>query len=128
MKTLEGKTAFITGAASGIGLGIATALAEASVNVMLCDLDDQRLADAVEALKRTNAHVAGVRADVSMRNELAGAAETAVARFGKIHIFASNAGVGGGSGPYGFWSESSWDWTLAVNLMGAVWESKCSVR
>src|SRR6185437_3857181 len=64
VKDLGGKTAFVTGAASGIGLGIATALAQAGVKVMLCDIEDAALERAVAELKLTNADVDGVRADV----------------------------------------------------------------
>ena len=60
MKDLAGKTAFVTGAASGIGLGIATALARAGVKVMLCDMEDASLAAAVEALRLSSADVDGV--------------------------------------------------------------------
>ena len=70
MKTLAGKTAFVTGAASGIGLGIATALAQAGVKVMLCDIEEAALRNAVAGLKATNADVDGVRADVSLKGEL----------------------------------------------------------
>src|SRR5579859_7912818 len=74
MKDLAGKTAVVTGAASGIGLGIATALSQAGVKVMLCDIEDAALTKAVEGLKRTNADVDGVRADVSLKPELQAAA------------------------------------------------------
>src|SRR5208282_499421 len=59
MKDLAGRTAFVTGAASGIGLGIATALAQAGVKVMLCDIEEAALARAVEGLKLNNAGVSG---------------------------------------------------------------------
>jgi len=65
MKDLAGRTAFVTGAASGIGLGIATALAQADVKVMLCDIEEAALARAVEGLKLINADVDGVKADAS---------------------------------------------------------------
>jgi len=120
MKDLAGKTAFVTGAASGIGFGIASALAQAGVKVMLCDIEEAALTAALEKLKATNADVDGVRADVSLRGELAAAAEATVARYGKVHILVNNAGVGGG-GPYGMWSEAAWDWTLGVNLRAVVW-------
>src|SRR6201988_2361143 len=55
MKEVAGKTAFVTGAASGIGLGIATALAQAGAKVMLCDIEEAALAEAVEGLKETKA-------------------------------------------------------------------------
>ena len=70
MNDLAGKTAFVTGAASGIGLGIASALAQAGVKVMLCDIEEAALAKAVEGLKRTNADIDGVKADVSLKAEL----------------------------------------------------------
>jgi NAD(P)-dependent dehydrogenase (short-subunit alcohol dehydrogenase family) len=120
MKDLAGKTAFVTGAASGIGLGIATAFAQAGVKVMLCDIEADALAKAVEGLKTTNADVEGVRADVSLKAELKAAAEATIARYGKVHILVNNAGVGGG-GPYGAWTDAGWDWTIGVNLMAVVW-------
>jgi NAD(P)-dependent dehydrogenase (short-subunit alcohol dehydrogenase family) len=120
MKDLGGKTAFVTGAASGIGLGIATALAQAGVKVMLCDIEDAALAKAVEGLKQTNADVEGIKADVSLKAELKAAAEAVVSRYGKVHILVNNAGVGAG-GHYGAWTDAAWDWTLGVNLMATVW-------
>ena len=120
MKDLAGKTAFVTGAASGIGFGIASALAQAGVKVMLCDIEEAPLAAALEKLKSTNADVEGVRGDVSLKGELAKAAEATLVRYGKVHILVNNAGVGG-SGPYGMWSDAAWDWTLGVNLRAVVW-------
>lgn len=120
MKDLAGKTAFVTGAASGIGFGIASALAQAGVKVMLCDIEEAALSTAVAELKRTNADVDGVRADVSLKAELQAAAEATTARYGNVHILVNNAGVGGG-GPYGMWTDPGWNWVLGVNLMGVIW-------
>jgi NAD(P)-dependent dehydrogenase (short-subunit alcohol dehydrogenase family) len=83
-------------------LGIATALSQAGVKVMLCDIEEKALAKAVADLKLTNADVDSVRADVSLKAELQAAADATVARYGKIHILVNNAGVGGGGG-YGRW-------------------------
>jgi NAD(P)-dependent dehydrogenase (short-subunit alcohol dehydrogenase family) len=121
MKDLVGKTAFVTGAASGIGLGIATALSQAGVKVMLCDIEEQALARALAELQLTNADVDAVKADVSLKPELQAAADATVARYGKVHILVNNAGVGGGSGTYGQWTDASWDWVLGVNLMSVIW-------
>ena len=88
--------------------------------VMLCDIEEAALAKAVEGLKRTNADVDGVKADVSLKAELRAAAEATIARYGKAHILVNNAGVGGG-GPYGAWTDAGWDWTLGVNLMAVIW-------
>lgn len=120
MQQLEGKVAFVTGAGSGIGLGIAQALAAAGVKVMLCDIDRPALDAAVAGLAGTNAEVAGVRADVSLKEELQQAADATIERFGKVHILVNNAGVGGGGG-YGDWTDASWNWALGVNLMSVVW-------
>src|SRR5215472_15653900 len=115
LKDLAGKIAFVTGAASGIGLGIATALAQAGVKVMLCDIEEGALSAAVAELKKTNADVDSVRADVSLKAELQAAAEATTARYGNVHILVNNAGVGG-SGQYGTWTDPAWNWTLGVNL------------
>ncbi|MBC7521567.1 MAG: SDR family NAD(P)-dependent oxidoreductase [Sandarakinorhabdus sp.] len=120
MHDLAGKTAFVTGAASGIGLGIATALAQAGVKVMMCDIEQDALNAAVAVLQGSNADVAGVFADVSLKAQLQAAADATIARYGKVHILVNNAGVGGG-GDYGQWTDASWDWTIGVNLMSVVW-------
>jgi NAD(P)-dependent dehydrogenase (short-subunit alcohol dehydrogenase family) len=120
MQDLAGKTAFVTGAASGIGLGIATTLAQAGVKVMLCDIEEAALVQAVEGLRRTNADVGSVVADVSLKVELQRAADATIHHYGKVHILVNNAGVGGG-GAYGAWTQAGWDWTIDVNLMAVIW-------
>jgi NAD(P)-dependent dehydrogenase (short-subunit alcohol dehydrogenase family) len=119
MQDVSGKVAFVIGAASGIGLGIAKALARAGARVMLCDIEEAALAWAVEALKPSNAEIAGVKADVSLKRELQAAADATIERFGAVNILVNNAGVGGG-GPYGVWDDARWDWTLRVNLMSVI--------
>ena len=86
MKELTGKTAFVTGAASGIGLGIATAFAQAGAKVMLCDIEEAALSAALTQLRLTNVDVDGVKADVSLKAELVAAAEATTARYGNVHI------------------------------------------
>ena len=120
MKDLAGRVAFVTGAGSGIGLGIATALAQAGVKVMLCDIEQKALDSALAGLKTTNADVSGVVADVSLKDELARAAQATMDAYGRVDILVSNAGVGGGGG-YGAWSDASWEWTIGVNLMAVIW-------
>ena len=120
MKGLVGKTAFITGAASGIGLGVATRLAQAGTKVMMCDIEEQALQTALADLKRTNADVDAVTADVSLKPQLQAAAEATLARYGEVHIVHNNAGVVG-PGSYGVWTDAGWNWTFGVNLMAVVW-------
>jgi NAD(P)-dependent dehydrogenase (short-subunit alcohol dehydrogenase family) len=120
MQQLAGKVAFVTGAASGIGLGIAEALAQSGVKVMMADIDGEALAREVARLSATNADVAGIRADVSLKAEIQAAADACIERFGQVHIVINNAGVGGG-GDYGGWNDAGWDWVIGVNLMSVVW-------
>lgn len=120
MQQLAGKVAFVTGAASGIGLGIAEALAQSGVKVMMADIDGEALAREVARLSATNADVAGIRADVSLKAEIQAAADACIERFGQVHIVINNAGVGGG-GDYGAWNDAGWDWVIGVNLMSVVW-------
>ena len=121
MKELAGKTVFVTGAASGIGLGIATAFAQAGAKVMLCDIEEAALSAALKQLRLTNVDVDGVKADVSLKAELVAAAEATTVRYGKVHILVNNAGVTGGGRPYGTWTDASWNWTMGVNLMATIW-------
>ena len=121
MRDLAGKTAFVTGAASGIGLGVATRLAQAGVRVMMCDIEQAALEAAVVELKRTtNADIDAVLADVSLRAELQAAADAAIDRFGEIHILHNNAGIVG-AGNRQTWTDASWNWIVGVNLMSVIW-------
>lgn len=120
MKELADKVAFVTGAASGIGLGIATALAQAGVKVMLADIDPETLGKAVDGLKRTNAAVDGVVVDVSMKAAIDEGAAKTIDRFGKVHILVNNAGVGG-EGRFERTTSAGWEWLIGVNLMSVIY-------
>lgn len=120
MKDLADKVAVVTGAASGIGQGIATALAQAGVRVMLVDIEKAALDKAVETLKRTNADVDGVIADVSVKSALEDAAAKTIERFGKVHIVVNNAGVTG-EGPILASTQQGWEWVLGVNLWSVIY-------
>ncbi len=121
MQPIAGKVAFVTGAASGIGFGVATALAQAGVKVMLCDIEKPALDAALAKLKATNADVDGVVADVSLKDELRKAADATMERFGAVNILMNNAGVGGFTTYTRGWRDADWDWVLAVNLRGVIW-------
>ena len=120
MKDLSGKTAFITGGASGIGLAMAKAFGRAGMTVMLADIEADTLQLAVEELRASQVRAEGVVVDVSSRDSVrAGALET-IARFGKVHVVCNNAGVGSG-GPIGQVPAKDWEWVLDVNLLGVVY-------
>jgi NAD(P)-dependent dehydrogenase (short-subunit alcohol dehydrogenase family) len=120
MLDIEGKAAFVTGGASGIGLGLGRALAEAGARVMLADVEERALDEAVASLKLGNLpEVRGIVCDVRDYGAVERAAEAAIGAFGKIHIVCNNAGVGGRSGADGI-SLLDWRWVIDINLMGVV--------
>jgi len=118
MKDLPGKTAFVTGGGSGIGLGIAKALLGAGMNVVVADILDEHLAAAKTELGSPD-RVLAFRLDVTNRTQYARAADAAEARFGKIHILCNNAGVAV-VGPTELATFADWDWVMGVNLGGTI--------
>ena len=120
MRDLNGKTAFITGGASGLGLAMAHAFGGAGMNVMLADIEEAPLAAAVAELEARQVRTASVLCDVGDRAAVVAAAQASVEAFGKVHLVCNNAGVGAG-GPIGEVKPADWDWIVAVNLMGVVY-------
>ncbi len=119
MKELFGKVAFITGAASGIGLGIAHALARRGMKIVLADVQKDALEAARQDLEQRQAEVLAIPLDVSDRDAVRRAAEKTVEAFGKVHVLCNNAGVGR-SVRLDEATGADWDWVLGVNLNGAV--------
>ena len=117
MQNLSGKTAFVTGGASGIGLGIAKALKKAGMKVAIADIRQDHLDAAVVELGP--GEVLALKLDVTDRDAFAAAADAAEARFGRIHLLVNNAGIGV-VGPVEIASYGDWDWSLSVNLGGVV--------
>ena len=119
MKDLDGKTAFITGAASGIGFGIAEALFDVGMNIVLTDIEEEALQKAHATLSAGSNRVHAIRLDVTDRNALAAAADETERTFGPVHVVCNNAGVSN-RGPLDQISYDDWDWVLGVNLGGVV--------
>jgi NAD(P)-dependent dehydrogenase (short-subunit alcohol dehydrogenase family) len=119
MRELAGKTAFVTGGASGIGLALGRAFAEAGMNVMLADIETDALAAAVKSLHNLGPDVRGVICDVADPISVERAAEASSKAFGNVHVVCNNAGVAAGSGIDNI-SLDNWRWVLDVNLMGVV--------
>jgi NAD(P)-dependent dehydrogenase (short-subunit alcohol dehydrogenase family) len=118
MQNLPGKTAFVTGGASGIGLGIAKALLGAGMNVVIADIRDDHLAAATEELAGGN-KVLALKLDVTDRAAFAAAADAAEAQFGKVHLLVNNAGVAV-VGPTELAAYADWDWVMGVNVGGVI--------
>jgi NAD(P)-dependent dehydrogenase (short-subunit alcohol dehydrogenase family) len=115
MKDFNGKTAFVTGGASGIGLAMARAFGRQGMNVVIADIEDAPAKVAVERLASEQIKAVSVHCDVGERNNLRAAALEAVSAFGKVHVVCNNAGVGAG-GEIGKVPERDWDWIVDVNL------------
>ncbi len=114
-----GKTAFVTGGASGLGLAMAKSFAAAGMNVVLADVEQASLDSATAWFESANTDVLPLRLDVTARNSVTDAVDAAEARFGPIHVLCNNAGVavGGAAQDMQF---NDWDWVLGVNLNGVV--------
>jgi NAD(P)-dependent dehydrogenase (short-subunit alcohol dehydrogenase family) len=119
MRDLAGRTAFITGGASGIGLAMGRAFAEAGMRVMLADIEAKPLEEAVAAFKGNLPEVRGVVCDVRDYAAIERAAQATIEAFGKVHVVCNNAGVSGARGADNI-SLQDWRWAIDINLMGVV--------
>lgn len=119
MEQLAGRTAVVTGAASGIGFAIARSLAQAGMRVALADVEPAALAAAAAQLAAGGAEVLAVPVDVTDRAAMAAAAETVQAHFGRVDVLCNNAGVSV-AGTLDRMQPSDWDWVLGVNLHGVI--------
>ncbi len=116
MKDFKGKTAFITGGASGIGLGIAKAFAKAGMNIVIADFRQEAIDSALPIFRENGWPVHGVLLDVTDREAYVRAADEAETVFGKIHILVNNAGVGIMEGFIWEASYEDMDFALEINF------------
>ena len=121
MKSLKGRVAVVTGAASGIGFALAERFAAEGMKVVLADVEVEPLGRAEHSLRSAGAEVLAVPTDVSKADQVDRLAQQAPETFGAIHVVCNNAGVGATSGA-AFWemTRADWEWVLGVNLWGAI--------
>src|ERR1700733_14306674 len=119
MRELVGRTAFVTGGASGIGLALGRAFAQAGMKVMLADIETDALAAAVETLRDSAPDISGVVCDVADPVSVERAARACHQAFGNVHVVCNNAGVAAAGGIDNI-SLDNWRWVLDVNLMGVL--------
>lgn len=117
MKDVKGKVAFITGGASGIGLGIAKAFAKNGMKVVIADSRQDALDEAIAYFRENGGEVHPIRLDITDREAYARAADEAEEKYGKIHVLVNNAGVASG----GITQQTTfkdWDFSVGVNITG----------
>ncbi len=120
MQTFTGKTAVVTGAASGIGLGIAKALAGAGMNLVLADLRPGPLDAARQTIEAMGVKAIGVPVDVSDPDSVAAVGVAAERAFGALHVAVNNAGVAMHGTALERVTPQEWNWAFGVNVMGVV--------
>jgi len=116
----SGKTAFVTGAANGIGLGICRALARNGVNIVLADIEKAQLEVARAELASFNVRTHALEVDVSDAAAYERAADQAEAEFGKVHFLFNNAGVTLGPTPLWKLTPAQLEWSFGVNIHGVL--------
>lgn len=123
MDNFVGKVAVVTGAASGIGLALATRFAAEGMKVVLADVEPATLAAAESAIRAKGAVVLALRTDVMKEDEVKRLADAAFDAFGQVHVLCNNAGVAGGAGAGDFWdiAAQDWNWVLGVNFFGVLY-------
>ena len=128
MREFEGKTAVVTGAASGMGRAFAERFARAGMQVVLADIEEEALKTAVRELEQEEHRVIGVVTNTMSRDSVQALARRAIDEFGKVHIVCNNAGVtsrgdAGAAGRRGVWEipQSDWDWLVGVNFWGVLY-------
>jgi NAD(P)-dependent dehydrogenase (short-subunit alcohol dehydrogenase family) len=117
MKKLEGKTAFVTGAAGGIGLGLAKTFARAGMNIVIADIQDKQLKVAESELQEITDNVLALVVDTTDTGSIENAAEKVENTFGNLHVLCNNAGIGGG-GKILETDQETWDRVFNVNFRG----------
>jgi NAD(P)-dependent dehydrogenase (short-subunit alcohol dehydrogenase family) len=119
MELTSGKTAVVTGAASGIGFALAERFARAGLDIVLADVEQEALDAAGQKIAALGVQTLAVRTDVSDEAAVQALAAAAIERFGAVHLVCNNAGVESSADPW-LGPVSAWKWVLGVNLWGVI--------
>ena len=115
-----GRVAVVTGAASGIGFGLAERFAAEGMHVVMADVEEPALSKAAATLAESGASVLPLVTDVASLAAVEALRDAALSQFGAVHVVCNNAGVGGSHGPLWECTAGEWDWVLGVNLNGVM--------
>ena len=131
MREFTGKTAVVTGAASGMGLAFAQRFAAEGMNVVLADIEEEALNAELTRLRQAERNVLGVVVNTMRREALEELRDRTIAEFGNVHILVNNAGVAGGQDvglnadgsirPAWDVPDSTWEWIMGVNFWGVLY-------
>ncbi|MXY87116.1 MAG: SDR family NAD(P)-dependent oxidoreductase, partial [Chloroflexi bacterium] len=131
MREFAGKTAVVTGAASGMGLAFARRFAAEGMNVVLADIEEDALTAQVTRLEQEERNVLGVVVNTMRREAIENLRDRTIERFGNVHILVNNAGVAGGDDAgfsadgsiRGAWDvpDATWEWIMGVNFWGVLY-------
>ena len=117
MQDFAGRTAFVTGGANGVGLGVVRALLAEGCKVAIADIREDAIEKTLKSLD--NQMVMGVKVDVASRDDMARAADEVEAKFGPVTLLFNNAGINlFQTIEDSSWSD--WDWVMGVNLQGPI--------
>jgi len=123
MRDFKGKVAVITGAAHGIGRGIADRCVQEGMKVVLAGINEANLVKAEAELKSTGGTVVSIRTDVAKRSDVELLARKTIDAFGAVHLLVNNAGVGAGMYAWeATWND--WEWVIGVDLWGVIYGVK----
>lgn len=120
MQDLADRVAVITGAASGIGQGLAWRFAREGMKLVLADIEEAALLEVEKELRLGGTSVLAVKTDVSRKASVFALADRAFDAFGRVHIVCNNAGVSGGLGPIWDIPDQDWEWIMAINVYGVL--------
>jgi NAD(P)-dependent dehydrogenase (short-subunit alcohol dehydrogenase family) len=119
MKDFKGKVAVVTGAASGIGLGIVKKCIQEEISVIAADIDIKRLRRVEKKMKREGVSIVAIQSDVSKPNDVEHLAKVTLDTYGEVNLLFNNAAVANTKYTWNY-TLNDWEWQLGVNLFGVI--------
>lgn len=125
---LQGKVAIITGAASGMGLSMATRFAAEGASIIAADWNEQRLNGAVKSIADSGGKIVGAQGNIAEQASAEGLVDRALSEFGRLDILVNNAGVMDFMAGVGEVDNDIWRRVFSINLDGPMYTSRRAVK